>query len=154
VHVDPPTEHKAYLHRSGRTARAGAGGTVVTLALPEQTGEVRTLARQAGIRPTTVTVRPGAPEIAAIAGPAAPYVVPSPVVVDRVPARRPVSRPARRPGPAAQGRATASAASGAASPGAPRAGQSRSAQARSGSPRPRVDAPARPGQQPSHRRSR
>ena len=35
VHVDPPTEHKAYLHRSGRTARAGAAGTVVTLVLPE-----------------------------------------------------------------------------------------------------------------------
>ena len=41
VHVDPPTEHKAYLHRSGRTARAGAGGTVVTLATPDQAGEVR-----------------------------------------------------------------------------------------------------------------
>ena len=59
VHVDPPTEHKAYLHRSGRTARAGAGGTVVTIATPDQTGEVRTLAKQAGIRPTTVSVRPG-----------------------------------------------------------------------------------------------
>ncbi|MCU1490697.1 MAG: rhlE, partial [Acidimicrobiaceae bacterium] len=59
VHVDPPTEHKAYLHRSGRTARAGAGGTVVTLALPTQTNDVRTLAKQAGIRPTTVAVRPG-----------------------------------------------------------------------------------------------
>jgi superfamily II DNA/RNA helicase len=79
VHVDPPTEHKAYLHRSGRTARAGAGGTVVTIALPEQAGDVRTLARQAGIRPTTVAVRPGAPEITAVAGPAAPYVTPAPV---------------------------------------------------------------------------
>ena len=36
IHVDPPTEHKAYLHRSGRTARAGSDGTVVTLTLPEQ----------------------------------------------------------------------------------------------------------------------
>src|SRR6185437_2663523 len=35
VHVDPPTEHKAYLHRSGRTARAGATGDVVTISLPE-----------------------------------------------------------------------------------------------------------------------
>ena len=42
VHVDPPAEHKAYLHRSGRTARAGAGGTVVTVATPDQAGEVRT----------------------------------------------------------------------------------------------------------------
>src|SRR3712207_8226159 len=43
-HVDPPAEHKAYLHRSGRTARAGAGGTVVTVTTPDQAGEVRTLA--------------------------------------------------------------------------------------------------------------
>ena len=79
VHVDPPTEHKAYLHRSGRTARAGAGGAVVTLALPEQTKDVRALAKQAGISPTTQTVRPGHPAIAALTGPAAPYVEPAPV---------------------------------------------------------------------------
>ena len=35
VHADPPVEHKAYLHRSGRTARAGAAGTVVTLMTDE-----------------------------------------------------------------------------------------------------------------------
>ena len=87
VHVDPPTEHKAYLHRSGRTARAGAGGTVVTLALPEQAGEVRTLAKQAGIRPTTVSVRPGADEIVELTGPPAPYVEPAPVLEQ--PARSP-----------------------------------------------------------------
>ena len=80
VHVDPPTEHKAYLHRSGRTARAGAGGTVVTIATPDQAGEVRTLAKQAGIRPTTVPVRPGSTEITALTGPAAAYVQPAPVV--------------------------------------------------------------------------
>jgi superfamily II DNA/RNA helicase len=74
VHVDPPTEHKAYLHRSGRTARAGAGGTVVTISTPDQAGEVRTLARQAGITPTVSAVRPGAAEIAELTGPAAPYV--------------------------------------------------------------------------------
>ena len=51
VHVDPPTEHKAYLHRSGRTARAGAGGIVVTVTTPDMVGEVRTLTRQAGIDP-------------------------------------------------------------------------------------------------------
>ena len=50
VHVDPPAEHKAYLHRSGRTARAGAAGTVVTLVLPEQKEDVRALLRKAGIR--------------------------------------------------------------------------------------------------------
>ncbi|MGY1690467.1 DEAD/DEAH box helicase [Geodermatophilus sp. SYSU D01105] len=78
VHVDPPAEHKAYLHRSGRTARAGAGGTVVTVATPDQAGEVRTLARQAGISPTVSVVRPGAPEISALTGPPAPHVEPAP----------------------------------------------------------------------------
>ncbi len=52
VHADPPTEHKAYLHRSGRTARAGAAGTVVTLMTDEQVRDVRQLTRAAGINPT------------------------------------------------------------------------------------------------------
>ncbi|WP_448640439.1 DEAD/DEAH box helicase [Geodermatophilus sp. URMC 63] len=78
VHVDPPAEHKAYLHRSGRTARAGAGGTVVTVSTPDQAGEVRTLARQAGITPTVSQVRPGAAQITELTGPAAPYVEPAP----------------------------------------------------------------------------
>jgi superfamily II DNA/RNA helicase len=49
VHFDPPAEPKAYLHRSGRTARAGVAGTVVTLVLPEQTTEVATLHRRAQV---------------------------------------------------------------------------------------------------------
>ncbi|PKZ42121.1 RNA helicase [Kytococcus schroeteri] len=62
VHADPPAEHKAYLHRSGRTARAGAEGTVVTLMLPDQRDEVRSLMRAARIRPVTQTAAvPGAP---------------------------------------------------------------------------------------------
>ena len=68
VHVDPPTEHKAYLHRSGRTARAGAAGTVVTIMLPEQRADVTQLMRKAGITPTSVNVSPGSPAIAALAG--------------------------------------------------------------------------------------
>lgn len=52
VHADPPAEHKAYLHRSGRTARAGESGTVITVQLPEQKRDVQTLMRQAKIRPT------------------------------------------------------------------------------------------------------
>ena len=52
VHADPPVEHKAYLHRSGRTARAGAEGTVVTLMLDSQVADVRTLTRKAGVKPT------------------------------------------------------------------------------------------------------
>jgi superfamily II DNA/RNA helicase len=78
VHVDPPAEHKAYLHRSGRTARAGAGGTVVTIATHDQAGEVRTLARQAGITPEVSAIKPGAREIVALTGPAAPYIEPAP----------------------------------------------------------------------------
>ncbi|MFN8086327.1 MAG: helicase-related protein [Microbacterium sp.] len=42
IHVDPPMEHKAYLHRSGRTARAGAEGSVVTVVMPGQEKDVRT----------------------------------------------------------------------------------------------------------------
>ena len=49
VHVDPPMEHKAYLHRSGRTARAGSSGDVVTVVLPEQRRDTHALMRKAGI---------------------------------------------------------------------------------------------------------
>ena len=52
VHADPPVEHKAYLHRSGRTARAGADGTVVTLMQDDQVSDVRQLTRKAGVKPT------------------------------------------------------------------------------------------------------
>jgi superfamily II DNA/RNA helicase len=52
IHADPPVEHKAYLHRSGRTARAGNEGTVVTLMIDSQVSDVRTLTRKAGVKPT------------------------------------------------------------------------------------------------------
>ena len=77
VHVDPPAEHKAYLHRSGRTARAGADGTVVTVMTPEQNSDVRTLARQAGIKPVITQVVPGHPVVEKLTGPKAPYVAPA-----------------------------------------------------------------------------
>ncbi|MGH3802623.1 MAG: DEAD/DEAH box helicase, partial [Pseudonocardiaceae bacterium] len=89
VHVDPPAEYKAYLHRSGRTARAGAEGIVVTLSTPEQSGEVRTLTRLAGIRPVTARVRPGAEQITALTGPLAALVTPpSPAAAPVVSRRR------------------------------------------------------------------
>jgi len=53
VHADPPAEHKAYLHRSGRTARAGAAGTVITMMTDQQVKDVRDLTRAAKISPTT-----------------------------------------------------------------------------------------------------
>ena len=114
VHVDPPAEHKAYLHRSGRTARAGAEGVVVTVATHEQSAEVRTLARQAGIRPTVVTVVPGAQEIARLRGRRAPHVAPTAPVAAAAPAPRrakPASTGAprrRRPRRGARGRGPAS----------------------------------------------
>ncbi|MEO7754235.1 MAG: C-terminal helicase domain-containing protein, partial [Terracoccus sp.] len=67
IHADPPVEHKAYLHRSGRTARAGADGTVITMMLDEQVRDVRDLTRKAGIKPTTTRVQIGHPLLAEIA---------------------------------------------------------------------------------------
>ena len=61
VHADPPAEHKAYLHRSGRTARAGNSGTVVTLMTDAQVSEVRELTRKAKITADTTRVAPGNP---------------------------------------------------------------------------------------------
>ena len=58
IHADPPEEHKAYLHRSGRTARAGATGTVITLMTDNQRRNVRALTKSAGIEPTTTRVTP------------------------------------------------------------------------------------------------
>jgi superfamily II DNA/RNA helicase len=67
VHADPPVEHKAYLHRSGRTARAGAEGTVVTLMTDEQVRDVRDLTRKAGITATTTKLGTGHPLLADLA---------------------------------------------------------------------------------------
>ena len=93
VHVDPPAEHKAYLHRSGRTARAGAAGVVVTLATPTQAGDLRSLVRQAGIVPAEARVAPGDRRTAELTGPpAAPSCVPVPPAPSGRGAR-PVSRP-------------------------------------------------------------
>jgi superfamily II DNA/RNA helicase len=61
IHADPPVEHKAYLHRSGRTARAGNEGTVVTLATEAQRRDVKHLARKAGISPTVTVLGPTHP---------------------------------------------------------------------------------------------
>ncbi|MFT3834606.1 MAG: DEAD/DEAH box helicase [Micropruina sp.] len=68
VHVDPPAEHKAYLHRSGRTARAGNDGDVVTLVLPEQRRDFSALARAAKITAQPKPVRAGDRQVVAVAG--------------------------------------------------------------------------------------
>ena len=67
VHVDPPAEHKAYLHRSGRTARAGSEGTVATIVTPDQADDARKLARAAGIVPEVTKVNPGHELLGALA---------------------------------------------------------------------------------------
>jgi superfamily II DNA/RNA helicase len=72
IHADPPAEHKAYLHRSGRTARAGAAGVVITVQSPAQAGDVRGLMRQAGVVPLAAQVSPGSALLRSIAGPPAP----------------------------------------------------------------------------------
>ncbi|MGP3708124.1 DEAD/DEAH box helicase [Gordonia paraffinivorans] len=74
VHVDPPAEHKAYLHRSGRTARAGSSGDVVTVCLPEQRREVAQLLRKAKIKVTPVKVDATSAEVDDLVGERAPRV--------------------------------------------------------------------------------
>jgi superfamily II DNA/RNA helicase len=78
IHADPPMEHKAYLHRSGRTARAGAEGTVVTLMTDAQVTDVRDLTRKAGIAPTTTKLRPGDPLLTTLAPGERTFVAPRP----------------------------------------------------------------------------
>ncbi|MGW1779386.1 DEAD/DEAH box helicase [Streptomyces sp. NPDC002143] len=91
VNVDPPADHKDYLHRGGRTARAGESGTVVTLVLPNQRREMTRLMADAGITPQTTRVRSGGVELSRITGAQAPSGVPV-VLAPPAPAE---SRPAR-----------------------------------------------------------
>ncbi|MHC6629697.1 DEAD/DEAH box helicase [Streptomyces globosus] len=76
VNVDPPADHKDYLHRGGRTARAGGSGKVVTLVTPNQRRDVVRLMAEARIRPTTTQVRSGEAALSRITGAKAPSGVP------------------------------------------------------------------------------
>jgi superfamily II DNA/RNA helicase len=76
VNVDPPADHKDYLHRGGRTARAGESGTVVTLVLSEQRREMARLLTAAGIAPRTMKVTPSNRELAQITGARTPSGIP------------------------------------------------------------------------------
>ena len=95
VHVDPPNDSKAYLHRAGRTARAGESGTVATLVMPHQERAVRALAKQAGIEPAWTPVGPGADALGAFVSPA-PVPPPPPAKPASVPHRVGGDRP-RKP---------------------------------------------------------
>ncbi|HUH53353.1 MAG TPA: DEAD/DEAH box helicase [Microbacteriaceae bacterium] len=83
VHVDPPVEHKAYLHRSGRTARAGSEGDVVTICLPEQRGEMKQLIRAAKIDVTPMHAKAGDEHVQELVGEVAPKVDPQLVLKRR-----------------------------------------------------------------------
>jgi superfamily II DNA/RNA helicase len=102
VNVDPPVDHKDYLHRGGRTARAGESGSVVTLVLPEQRREMTRLMANAGISPNTARVKSSDEELSRITGAREPsgvavtIEVPQPVVT--APASSGRRRPARRRG--------------------------------------------------------
>ncbi|MEU6462599.1 DEAD/DEAH box helicase [Streptomyces sp. NPDC046976] len=76
VNVDPPADHKDYLHRGGRTARAGESGTVVTLVLPHQRRAMDRLMADADITPSTARVRPGEDELQRITGARTPSGIP------------------------------------------------------------------------------
>ena len=113
VHYDPPNDHKDYLHRSGRTARAGASGMVVALVEEDQVREVERLHRAAGVSPQRQHVEPGdevVTQIATSGTPVPPPPAPDAVVPDRTgskhhgrpPARR--SRSSRRPSSGSAGR--------------------------------------------------
>ncbi|MEV6179672.1 DEAD/DEAH box helicase [Streptomyces sp. NPDC052016] len=105
VNVDPPGDHKDYLHRGGRTARAGETGTVVTLVLPHQRRAVDRLMADAGITAQTVRIRPGEAELHRITGARTPSGVPVTVTA-------PVAEQSPRTGSAGRGRRGPSAGRG------------------------------------------
>ncbi|MEV7439591.1 DEAD/DEAH box helicase [Streptomyces sp. NPDC091204] len=76
VNVDPPTDPKDYLHRGGRTARAGESGSVVTLVTPNQRREMTRLMAAAGIVPQTTQVRSGEEALSRITGAQTPSGIP------------------------------------------------------------------------------
>jgi superfamily II DNA/RNA helicase len=142
VHFDPPNDHKDYLHRSGRTARAGATGLVVTLALREQVRELQRLHEAAGVDPARHHVAAGHPVVQEIATTGTPVPPPPPA-----PERRP--RPAGTPSRVRRGagRPSGSGSSWTGSPGtgSPRTGSPGSGSARTGSGRPSGAAAPRAG---------
>ncbi|MEW2129417.1 DEAD/DEAH box helicase [Streptomyces sp. NPDC005435] len=103
VNVDPPTDHKDYLHRGGRTARAGRSGRVVTLVTPSQRRGMSRLMAAAGIVPQNTQVRSGEEALHRITGAQAPSGIP--VVITA-----PVPEPRKKRGTASRGRRRPSSA--------------------------------------------
>ncbi|MFF5138710.1 DEAD/DEAH box helicase [Streptomyces sp. NPDC013157] len=98
VNVDPPTDHKDYVHRGGRTARAGGSGSVVTLVLPEQKRDVTRLMSDAGIRPRTARIASGDAELTTLTGAREPSGVPVVIEIPQPPASRPDQKTDPKPG--------------------------------------------------------
>lgn len=165
VHIYPPSEHKSYLHRSGRTARAGSAGDVVTVVLPEQREHTRALMRKAGIDVAPQRVTAGSEEVHALVGPTAP---PKPPAVAGVPSHptgphRAAAAGQRRRRSGRSARTTAAHDASphrpgdptVAAPAAPRAARDR-LRLNASQPSARIKRPgpaARPGRQPLRRRS-
>jgi superfamily II DNA/RNA helicase len=80
VHIDPPADHKGYLHRAGRTARAGGEGTVVTLVLPDQVRSTSSVIRKAGVQAVRTQVSAGDAALVHLTGarPPSGHPVPAP----------------------------------------------------------------------------
>jgi len=76
VHVDAPADHKDYLHRAGRTARAGESGTVVTLATSKQKKGIHGLASRAAVKLAEVFVKPSDQELVRVTGAQEPSGIP------------------------------------------------------------------------------
>lgn len=117
VHVDPPAEHKAYLHRSGRTARAGSAGDVVTVVLPEQRRETQVLLRRAGISVAPQQVAADSASVLELVGEVAPLRAPAPVAPKVAPPARAKTSPGQTsPGQSGRPRRRRGGGSGAAQP--------------------------------------
>ncbi|WP_406438396.1 DEAD/DEAH box helicase [Streptomyces sp. NBC_00631] len=95
VNVDPPSDQKDYLHRGGRTARAGESGSVVTLVTPGQRRGMARLMASAGITPHITPVRSGEAELSRITGAQAPSGVPVVITAPVVERPRRASSPSR-----------------------------------------------------------
>ncbi|WP_409426424.1 DEAD/DEAH box helicase [Mycobacterium sp. SMC-11] len=126
VHVDPPAEHKAYLHRSGRTARAGSAGDVVTVVLPEQRRETQVLLRRAGISVAPQQVAADSASVLELVGEVAPLRAPVPVAPKVAPPARAKASPGQTsPGQSGRPRRRRGGSGGAAQPAAQADGRRR-----------------------------
>ncbi|MEW2220994.1 DEAD/DEAH box helicase [Streptomyces sp. NPDC006990] len=104
VNVDPPSDHKDYLHRGGRTARAGESGTVVTLVLPAQRRGMNRLMSDASITPEQTRVRSGDADLGRITGARTPSGIPLTVADTEPPKPAPTQRTGRGRSAARRGR--------------------------------------------------